>query len=155
MQWDAIPEAILQDAAQLTKANSIEGNKVDNVTIIYTQSKNLKKSGDMATGQVSFHKEKLVKKVYVKTRENAVINRLNKTKKEMFPDLEAEQRDFNIQKQREAKAYFNASKKLEENKARELKALADAKKAGYSSFLTEDTIANSANDQGYDSDDFM
>ncbi|GKT88926.1 coiled-coil domain-containing protein 25 [Colletotrichum tofieldiae] len=32
MTWDAIPEPLLVDLAQLTKANSIEGNKKDNVT---------------------------------------------------------------------------------------------------------------------------
>lgn len=34
----------------------------------------------MATGQVSFHKQKLVKRIHVPTRTNAIVNRLNKTK---------------------------------------------------------------------------
>lgn len=59
MTWDAIPEALLIDCAQLVKANSIEGgrpsfkparrfssrilgNKKDNLTIIYTPGDNLK-----------------------------------------------------------------------------------------------------------------
>jgi hypothetical protein len=45
MKWDAIPQELLIDAAQLTKANSIEGNKKDNITIIYTPHANLKKTG--------------------------------------------------------------------------------------------------------------
>jgi hypothetical protein len=68
--WDAIPQELLIDCAQLTKANSIEGsfsskftardakavegNKQDNVTVIYTPWSNLKKDGSMAVGQVSF-----------------------------------------------------------------------------------------------------
>lgn len=104
--WDAIPEADLVDCAQLTKANSIEGNKRDNITIIYTPHANLKKTGDMATGQVSFHKPKQVKKVFVKTRENAIINRLTKTRQERKPDLEQEQRQHKIDKQRKAKEVF-------------------------------------------------
>lgn len=44
----------------------------------------------MATGQVGFKDNKLVKKVLVETRENAIVNRLNKTKVEKFPDLRQE-----------------------------------------------------------------
>ncbi|GJC86182.1 coiled-coil domain-containing protein 25 [Colletotrichum liriopes] len=51
MTWDAIPEPLLVDLAQLTKANSIEGNKKDNVTVIYTPWSNLKKDGSMEVGQ--------------------------------------------------------------------------------------------------------
>ncbi|KAJ3388596.1 Coiled-coil domain-containing protein 25 [Lobulomyces angularis] len=78
--WDNLPEALINDLAQLTKANSIEGNKKDNVTIIYTPWSNLKKTAGMETGQV--------KKVLVPARENAIINRLNKTKNEEYPDLQ-------------------------------------------------------------------
>ena len=44
----------------------------------------------MATGQVGFKDNKLVRRVYVEKRENAVVNRLNKTKVEKYPDLRAE-----------------------------------------------------------------
>ncbi|KAF7799419.1 hypothetical protein EIP86_010653 [Pleurotus ostreatoroseus] len=47
MTWDAIPESLLTDCAQLVKANSIEEPK---------------KTGDMAVGQVSFHNDKKQKK---------------------------------------------------------------------------------------------
>jgi hypothetical protein len=80
----------LTDCAQLTKANSIDGNKKDNITIVYTPWSNLKKTGDMATGQVGFKDNKLVKKVLVETRENPIVNRLNKTRVEKFPDLRQE-----------------------------------------------------------------
>lgn len=88
--WTAIPKALLTDCAQLTKANSIDGNKKDNITIVYTPWSNLKKSGDMATGQVGFKDNKLVKKVLVETRENPIVNRLNKTRVEKYPDLREE-----------------------------------------------------------------
>ncbi len=74
--WENIPEDLVTDCAQLTKANSIEGlvvswkvargakprigNKKDNVTIIYTPWSNLKKDGSMAVGQVSFKDNKKV-----------------------------------------------------------------------------------------------
>lgn len=91
--WDNIPQDLLTDLAQLTKANSIEGNKKDNVTIIYTPWSNLKKDGSMAVGQVSFKDQRRVKKILVPQRENAVINRLNKTKVEKQPDLQQERED--------------------------------------------------------------
>ncbi len=91
--WTAIPQDLLIDCAQLTKANSIDGNKKDNVVVIYTPWSNLKKSGSMATGQVGFKDPKLVKKVHVEKRENSVVNRLNKTKVEKHPDLRQERAD--------------------------------------------------------------
>jgi hypothetical protein len=89
-QWRNIAPELLTDCAQLTKANSIDGNKKDNITVIYTPWSNLKKTGDMATGQVGFKDSKAVKKIHVEKRENAIVNRLNKTKVEKFPDLRQE-----------------------------------------------------------------
>ena len=60
------------------------------MTVIYTPWSNLKKTGDMATGQVGFKDNKMVKRVYVPQRENAVVNRLNKTRVERHPDLREE-----------------------------------------------------------------
>ena len=40
--WEEIPQPLLIDCSQLVKANSIEGNKKDNITIIYTPADNLK-----------------------------------------------------------------------------------------------------------------
>jgi hypothetical protein len=118
MKWDAIPEEILIDCAQLTKANSIEGprppprflclpsqgNKKDNVTVIYTPWRNLHKQADMATGQVGFHRHKDVRKVRVEKRTNEIINRLNKTQVEKFPDLAKEKADWEREEKRKEKA---------------------------------------------------
>lgn len=85
----------MEDAAQLVKANSIEGNKVNDVDIVYTMWSNLKKTQGMEVGQVGFHKEKEVRKLHVTKRLNTVVNRLNKTKRSAEPNLrtEREQRD--------------------------------------------------------------
>jgi len=91
--WDTIPTDLLNDLAQLTKANSIEGNKKDNITVIYTPWSNLKKDGSMAVGQVSFKDPKKVKRILVPQRENPIVNRLNKTKAERFPDLQMEREE--------------------------------------------------------------
>lgn len=55
---DDIPTAVLEDAAQLVKANSIQGNKMNDVDVIYTMWTNLKKTDGMEVGQVGIHKEK-------------------------------------------------------------------------------------------------
>ncbi|EIW52446.1 cytoplasmic protein [Trametes versicolor FP-101664 SS1] len=110
MTWEAIPEALLTDCAQLVKANSIEGNKKDNITIIYTPGDNLKKSGDMAVGQVSFHSDKRVKRVHVPKRENVIVNRLNKTKVEREVDHENEKVE-RIKKENAVKRAAAAAKK--------------------------------------------
>jgi len=91
--WEAIPEEVVIDCAQLTKANSIEGNKKDNVTVIYTPWSNLKKDGSMAIGQVGFKDPRKVKRILVPQRENTIVNRLNKTKVEKFPDLQMEREE--------------------------------------------------------------
>ncbi|KAI8072490.1 hypothetical protein BC940DRAFT_292703 [Gongronella butleri] len=85
--WDDIPEKVVEDCAQLVKANSIEGNKRNNLTVIYTPWANLKKTQGMETGQVTFHNHKMVRRVHVEKRINEIVNRLNKTKDEREVDL--------------------------------------------------------------------
>lgn len=84
---DDIPSAVLEDAAQLVKANSIQGNKQNDLEVVYTMWSNLKKTPGMEVGQVGFHKEKEVKKIKVVKRINEIVNRLNKTKKEESPGM--------------------------------------------------------------------
>lgn len=77
---DDIPSSVLTDCAQLVKANSIKGNKMNNIDVIYTLWSNLKKSQDMEVGQVSFYDSKNVRSIRVDKRNNEIVNRLNKTK---------------------------------------------------------------------------
>lgn len=95
------------------KANSIEGNKKNNITVIYTPWDNLKKTPGMETGQVTFHNHKKVKRVYVEKRINEVVNRLNKTKVERFPDLlqEKVQRDKIDRKKARSEEFAMVEKK--------------------------------------------
>jgi hypothetical protein len=55
---DDIPTAVLEDAAQLVKANSIQGCKMNDVDVVYTMWTNLKKTDGMEVGQVGIQKEK-------------------------------------------------------------------------------------------------
>ncbi|KAI6107140.1 cytoplasmic protein [Pisolithus thermaeus] len=113
MNWEAIPQPVLVDCAQLVKANSIEGNKKDNITVIYTPADNLKKQGDMAVGQVAFHNDKRVKRIHVAKRENPIVNRLNKTKVEKQVDHEQE-RIERVKKENAEKRAQAAQRKKEE-----------------------------------------
>lgn len=47
----------------------------------------------MAVGQVSFKDQRKVKKILIAQRENPIVNRLNKTKVEKYPDLRQEKED--------------------------------------------------------------
>jgi membrane protein involved in colicin uptake len=85
---------------------------MDNVAIVYTPWANLKKTGDMDVGQVGFHHSKQVKRVYVETRVNEVVNRLNKTKEERHPDLEKEK--LAHEKQLRAKERIETQKRKKE-----------------------------------------
>ncbi|KAI8805679.1 hypothetical protein BJ742DRAFT_712147 [Cladochytrium replicatum] len=119
--WENIPQALLDDCAQLTKANSIEGNKKDNITVIYTPWENLKKTQGMETGQVTFHKGNMVKKVFVEARINAIVNRLNKTRLEQYPDLAGEKLARQRQVRNEKKAEEKKKRKEEEERIAQLR----------------------------------
>ncbi|XP_076242787.1 coiled-coil domain-containing protein 25 [Calliopsis andreniformis] len=150
---DDIPSTVLEDAAQLVKANSIEGNKINDVDVVYTMWSNLKKTQDMVVGQVGFHRDKDVRKIHVAKRLNAVVNRLNKTKRleQVNFRAEREQRDRN---EREDKKKLLREQK-EKEKAEEKQRKEEAEMRSYNSlFNTSNMISNTEN-SGYDSDDFM
>lgn len=155
--WESIPKPLLEDCAQLTKANSIEGNKKDNITVIYTPWSNLKKDGSMATGQVGFKDQRKVKKIHVPQRENPIVNRLNKTKVEKFPDLRQEKENRQKELRRRDKAAQLARQKEEAKVAKERKEKAWQRDHAYDDLLSEDAVASSSNqDRDPDFlDDFM
>ncbi|OAY54309.2 coiled-coil domain-containing protein 25 isoform X1 [Manihot esculenta] len=122
---DDITEGLLEDCAQLVKANSIQGkiskffyhfygNKVNNIEVVYTPWSNLKKTASMDVGQVSFHNPKMVRTVRVEKRINEVVNRLNKTKVERNTDLKAEKEAVNAAERAERKLQLRDKKRQEE-----------------------------------------
>lgn len=164
--WDDIPADLLNDCVQLTKANSIEGlsppklkiaprfsapprlglgNKKDNVNVVYTPWSNLKKDGSMVTGQVGFKDPRCVRRILVGTRTNAVINRLNKTRTEAFPDL-LEQKEERLRALRAiAKKNALQRQKEEERVARERRERAWQRDHAYDEVFTEDALEASSN----------
>ncbi|XP_018645776.1 DUF814 domain protein [Schistosoma mansoni] len=149
---DDVPAAVIQDCAQLVKENSIQGCKLNDVTVVYTKWENLKKTNDMDAGQVSFHNNKAVQKIVVEKRNGDVIKRLNKTKEQcQHPDLrgEREERDTRIKNKEKAAL---AAKKKSELEAQKVRA-AEAEKRSYDRLFVESKMRT--NEDGYDSDDFM
>lgn len=70
---------IVMECAQLVKANSIEGCKLKEVTVIYTRWRNLHKTSDMQVGAIGYHDRSKVKSVRV-VKDNTIVNRINRTK---------------------------------------------------------------------------
>ncbi|XP_045458728.1 coiled-coil domain-containing protein 25 [Melitaea cinxia] len=148
---DDIPNSVLDDACQLVKANSIMGNKMNDIDIVYTMWANLKKTPSMEVGQVAFHKDKEVRKVRVVKRINEIVNRLNKTKREAFPDLRLE-RETRDRLEREDKKKILRDKK-EKEKEEEKRKKEEAELRSYATLMKKENM--STNYDGNDSDDFM
>lgn len=149
---DDIHQDVLIDACQLVKANSIQGNKMNNIDIVYTTWDNLKKTASMEVGQVSFHYPKLVRKMRVERRINEVVNRLNKTKIESFPDFQTER------EQRDALERQDKKKVVKDQKDREKEAMKkrqeEAEMRSYASLHKSEKMTTNYDDKN-DSDDFM
>ncbi|CCU77266.1 Coiled-coil domain-containing protein 25 [Blumeria hordei DH14] len=150
--WDDLPEDLLIDCAQLTKANSIEGNKKSDVSIIYTPWTNLKKDGSMVAGQVGFKDNSQA----ISRRENSIVNRLNKTREEKFPDLHMEKESILQGKRKKEQATRNEERKEAARKAQKHKELKWQKDHAYDE-LFEDPSLGVANNQDREDleDDFM
>ncbi|QEU62400.1 Jlp2 [Kluyveromyces lactis] len=84
-----VPREVLQDCLQLCKSESIQGNKLPQCTILSTPWHNLRKSGYMKPGEVSYKSMKAVRKMDCFARDNTILNRLQKTRIEIIDDLES------------------------------------------------------------------
>lgn len=153
----SIPEDVIRDCAQLVKHNSIEGNKMSNVGVVYTMWGNLKKTGDMAVGQVSFHDTRAIKRLVVEKRVNEIVNRMNKTKTEATPDLHQEKTDrlkeLNRRAREQVKRQADADKVVREQRQKEKQA------KSYDSIHKKSEMTSNRDYRGADAsaieDDFM
>nr|ACH43879.1 putative RIKEN cDNA 2610528H13 [Taeniopygia guttata] len=146
-----IPKEVLSDCAHLVKANSIQGCKLNSVTVVYTPWTNLRKSPDMDVGEVGFHRSKEVRSVRVERRAPEQLRRLERTRVERFPDLAAERlsRDRRERgRQRQELREQRREQRLETQRKREMEEL-----RSYSSLMKAENM--SSNQDGNDSDDFM
>ncbi|EER33943.1 hypothetical protein CTRG_02761 [Candida tropicalis MYA-3404] len=147
----SIEEDLLTQMAQLTKANSIKGNKLNNVTIIYTPVENLHTDGSMDIGTVTFKNPKLVKRVNVAKKENAIINKLNKTKREIPTD------EF-ITGQEQLIREIAMERKQEEKEAKDLAKQYETQKKNksdpYADLFAADNQSQTQSNINYVEDDF-
>ena len=90
--YSEIPDEIVQECAQLTKANSIQGCKKASCGINYTWARNLKKTIGMEVGAVTFHNSSSVKHLTI-NKDKEIIKRIMKTKREEHPNLELQLRE--------------------------------------------------------------
>ena len=111
--WDDLSPELVRECSQLVKENSIEGVKKPSVNVIYTPASNLRKDGSMATGQVSFFDEKLVKKYVVVEKDKEMLKRLLKTREEKYPDLRDELDTRNKLDRMQQKEKFRENSKRE------------------------------------------
>jgi hypothetical protein len=115
------------------------------------------KNASMATGQVSFHDPKLTKKILVPVRQNPIINRLNKTRIEKFPDLRNEKEEDLKQKRKAERLAREEIKAQERQEKKEREEKRWQKDHAYDDLLSEAEVAASSN-QDRDADfldDFM
>ncbi|KAL8953205.1 MAG: hypothetical protein Q9222_000940 [Ikaeria aurantiellina] len=159
-EWDQLPSSLIEDCAQLTKANSIEGNKKDNITIIYTPWSNLLKNASMATGQVSFREQKRTRTILVPTRLNPVINRLMKTRTVASADgLFAEKEQHLSELRAKAREKAKETRKEEDRLKKERKDEKYKREHAYEDLMKgdedEEGGGKRSNQDGWDDDDFI
>lgn len=142
----AVEAEILDQIAQLTKANSIKASKLNNITIIYTPVDNLRTDGLMDTGTVTFVNPQKLKRIHIAKKENSVINKLNKTKTEVSTEqfvhdqqemISAWQKEKKAQERQQAEEDRNNRRLHEEQKKRN----ADP----YGDIFTEENMRASSN----------
>ena len=121
--YEQIKPETIQECAQLTKANSIEGCKKASVAMNYTWATNLLKTEDMQTGAVSYKNNKLVVKFIIEKNKD-IIRQTLKTKTEANPDFQKDYNQYRLELERKENAVKKQQKeeeKEEENKGKEEK----------------------------------
>lgn len=142
-----IDESLLIQIGQLTKANSIKANKLNNITIIYTPVDNLHTDGSMDVGTVTFKNPQKLKRIMINKKDNSIINKLNKTKTELSTD------DFIKDQENLVKIWQSDKLKRErkyEQEQRNINQLYQDQKSKnkdpYADLMTEDNIRGSSNE---------
>lgn len=136
-----VSDSTIMECAQLVKANSIEGCKLKEVHVVYTRWRNLQKTASMEVGQVGYHEPKNVKRIRVE-KDNAIVNRMNRTKEEKFPDLASlqEERAREFRAEQKATKQTQAQTEKQARRARE----EQAKLRSYSSMMVEENMKSNA-----------
>ncbi|RNF16759.1 coiled-coil domain-containing protein 25 [Trypanosoma conorhini] len=149
---DLTPE-VIEECCQLTKANSIEGCKLNHVRVVYTPWSNLLKTNGMEIGQVGFQVESLRRYYTVEKKNNAMLNKLEKTKitKEDV-DFQALRAERDAEERRAERKALLEKQQLEKQEMEARKKAAELK--SYASLMDETKMRNNQ-DEVPDEDDFM
>ncbi|XP_060265521.1 coiled-coil domain-containing protein 25 isoform X8 [Ovis aries] len=113
---------------------------MNNVNVVYTPWSNLKKTADMDVGQIGFHRQKDVKIVTVEKKVNEILNRLEKTKMERFPDLEAEKECRDHEERNEKKAQIQEMKRREKEEMKKKREMDELR--SYSSLMKAENMSS-------------
>lgn len=93
------------------------------VTVIYTRWRNLNKTSEMQVGAIGYHDRSKVKSLRV-SKDNSIVNALNRTKEERFPNLaelqEARAAEFRAEQRQQKREQIDKDKA--DRRAREEKA---------------------------------
>lgn len=173
-KWDELPDDIVYAMCALVKHNSIEGCKKEVVNVVYTPCTNLKKTADMAAGQVSFHKKKckfhplsifkvaiflfltrflVVKKWKNVPKEKEIVKKLYKTKKEEFPDLAKLRQAKELEIIKKNKEIARIQREADAQQQEEWQAEKNKWDEAVYDFMDEEQMTS--NTEGTDFDDFM
>lgn len=139
MTLDDISDDLLLECASLVKANSIQGCKKNSVYVVYTRWKNLKKTASMVDGQVGFHRPDNVRRMSVE-KNNPIVNALNKTKVEKYPNLYKDQQDRLREIQNEKKEHQRKEEK--QRKIEELQKKKEKEERSYDRIMKEDNMTS-------------
>jgi hypothetical protein len=151
--YDELPPKAVEECAQLTKENSIEGCKKKGVTIVYTWASNLLKTDDMEVGAVSFKNDSLVNKLHIEKKTD-VLKKILKTKQELYPNLQKQYDEYmkGYKKEQEIKKRLEAKAKLEEEKRQ--KEESDRKKKQWDQYQRDNEEMATSNQDGDAEEDF-
>ncbi|KAL3320705.1 Coiled-coil domain-containing protein 25 [Cichlidogyrus casuarinus] len=154
MSIETIPNELIMLCSKLTKENSIEGCKQTKSKIVYTLWSNLKKTGDMAVGQVSFHDRSRVYRVTIeKSACKDEIKALEKCcREEENPNL-AEMKEKHLAELRRQE--LDNKKAMEKQQSKiAAERQKDKEARSYDRLFADDKMCSNQ-DKGNDSDDFM
>mmetsp|Transcript_15141 Transcript_15141/g.46633 ORF Transcript_15141/g.46633 Transcript_15141/m.46633 type:complete len:233 (+) Transcript_15141:1-699(+) len=115
----SVPEKVIMEMAQLTKANSIEGCKASEVDIVYTPFLNLKKEERMDTGQVGFKDESFRTLLKHVERDKEMVKQLEKTREEKQVDFAKEKEQRDSEERARRKRFNEQEKQRQKEEARQ------------------------------------
>lgn len=136
---------IFSEIVQVDDINCFGTDDSDTLNYIIFQRNFQFQTSSMVDGQVGFHRPENVRRVKVE-KNNPIVNALNKTKKELYPDLAKEQQN----RLREIQLEIKEKRKAEEKQ----KKLDDLEKArikeerSYDRIMNEDNMTSNTGEWG-------